>query len=706
MAKGIVGNVLGNDRAEADQRMLSAAWIETPEYRSLVSTLDHYIVVGRRGTGKSALFLKLLEHWTPDSSELLIRIEPKEQEVDGLKSCALEFGDTYNRIRGFSRIVWRTLVLHEVLDHLKAHYRFTRVRNQHSNLMQLEERWRTVQGATNCERLYYLVRNTIRAHPPQFSLMDFDQVLQTERLQTYTLAALKASRLRARVLFDRLDEGWVPDIPSAAVIGGLLLAATDWASADSPLLPTVFLRDNIYRSIAEHDPDYSRNIQGSHLRLYWDEDSLLHLVCARIRVALGLTADTPDARAWDRVTARKIKGREGFRTCLGYTLFRPRDILSLLNRAFLVAARSARTEIIDDDVLEAAKGISDLRLKDLRDEYAVVFPLLKSLTASFESGKTEYAMSEVLDIILNTIQGEELSPEARQESAILKTPEAIVQGLYEVGFIGLWDEAGHRFQFCHDGASANRSVMEGDHRVLVHPCYWMALNCVSRIALPDVPEIHDEHDAKPEKERAKSIHLQKRRQAIGSHLAYLGKIPKGEKGASLFEDWCLSTLPIVTAEQLTYFQLHPNRDGIQRRDIVATVSAESGFWRRLKEDYDVRQVVFEIKNYDELSPAPEIRQLSSYLHGPYGRAGFIVTRSDEENPSRTELGWIREIYATQSKLCVLLPQKMVCRLLSKCRTEQAFGYCDDQFARILDTYERNYLSLQHSGVRRRRKRRK
>ena len=50
---------LGDVRAEEDTKMLKQAFVETDDYRTLIERNERCIVVGRRGTGKSALALKL-----------------------------------------------------------------------------------------------------------------------------------------------------------------------------------------------------------------------------------------------------------------------------------------------------------------------------------------------------------------------------------------------------------------------------------------------------------------------------------------------------------------------------------------------------------------------------------------------------------------------------------------------------------------------
>jgi hypothetical protein len=57
----LIGNPLGAARAEADSSMLEHAFVKTHDYQSLISTDDFSFLVGRRGTGKTALFLKIRE---------------------------------------------------------------------------------------------------------------------------------------------------------------------------------------------------------------------------------------------------------------------------------------------------------------------------------------------------------------------------------------------------------------------------------------------------------------------------------------------------------------------------------------------------------------------------------------------------------------------------------------------------------------------
>jgi hypothetical protein len=102
---------------------------------------------------------------------------------------------------------------------------------------------------------------------------------------------------------------------------------------------------------------------------------------------------------WDRCTANELQHQNGFKTCLQLTLYRPRDILLLLNQAFYNAAKQDRSEIVLSDIDATAKIISTTRLTDLHKEYESILPGLSTLTAAFSGHSPELTVQEATKII-------------------------------------------------------------------------------------------------------------------------------------------------------------------------------------------------------------------------------------------------------------------------------------------------------------------
>jgi hypothetical protein len=62
------------------------------------------------------------------------------------------------------------------------------------------------------------------------------------------------------------------------------------------------------------------------------------------------------------------------------------------------------------------------------------------------------------------------------------------------GFLGVKDPVTAVTAFCHDGRMLDRPLKESD-RVMVHPCYWIALGIVAREIEPGrAQEIFDDYD--------------------------------------------------------------------------------------------------------------------------------------------------------------------------------------------------------------------
>jgi len=182
---------------------------------------------------------------------------------------------------------------------------------------------------------------------------------------------------------------------------------------------------------------------------------------------------------------------------------------------------------------------------------------------------------------------------------------------------------------------------------------------------------------------------------LGQIIAELPRLPHGKEGSGQFEDWVFRAVKILFSGKLKNPELKPNPQAVMQRDIVATNMAPSGFWRRIYEDYETRQVIFEVKNY-EFIRLDDYRQLLSYTGGSYGRFAIIVSRTSSEGIAEAEREWIREIWFNQNRLIFAIPCIILSRSLSKLRTVTRFDYVEDALTKRLDTYIRSYLNIKHS----------
>jgi hypothetical protein len=120
--------------------------------------------------------------------------------------------------------------------------------------------------------------------------------------------------------------------------------------------------------------------------------------------------------------------------------------------------------------------------------------------------------------------------------------------------------------------------------------------------------------------------IELRLQRLGRLPEELGGIPLGHAGSRDFEAWVLRAVRVLFSGALTNIELKPNPSAaLSQRDVVGTNAAQVTFWRRIYEDYKSRQIIFECKNYDELTP-DDFRQVLDYSTGEYGNFILVVRR--------------------------------------------------------------------------------
>jgi hypothetical protein len=683
----MIGKLLGDIIAENDTPMLDRAFLETADFKTLAESSDRCVVVGRRGTGKSALAYRLKKYWKAQEKTYVSIITPDEDQIIGLRDIFSFFGDNFLHIKAAAKLSWRYALFMELIIFFSAHYKygkFVDTRNIRSHIPLWKDRNRSLTS-----KLRIKLKEIIsKGESPQSTIADLADELNLNQVESTLIDALEKANFHFRLLIDRLDEGYTPDSIGVAMVDGLVQTVIDLNSrGNSHLSAIVFLRDNMHRSIAFNDPDFTRNIEGQVLRLHWDEYSLFNLICNRLRIAFNKKTENNN-KLWNSCCAQEMRGKEGFRIALRLTLYRPRDILVLLNNAFLDSASKNSKVLLTENIEASAKSISEHRLTDLHKEYETIFPAIDLFTSSFVGSKTKISITEACEYVETILIKDDHSKKQQRDVVFFENSLQVLQRLYGIGFIGLFDQKHGSFVFCHDGRDPKKEVLN-QGTMLIHPCYWLALNTTEKdIDLENAEDIYDEYDIE-----ISSISDEQRKSRIGSLMSEFNSIEIGKKGAYEFESWCHQVIRLIFAGSLCNIELHPNTNGLQQRDIVATNLCETPIWKRILQDYKARQIVFEIKNYSDLG-ASEYRQMNSYLCKEYGSLGFFITRDPDNNLRKgKDLNWTKELYYDHEKIIIKLSQKYLLKHLSKLRSPQKHDAANKELNKLLDTYIRKYLKI-------------
>ncbi|WP_147439299.1 P-loop ATPase, Sll1717 family [Corallococcus sp. CA049B] len=697
MSKTSKGNVLGEATAEADKYMLENAFYQSRNYLELIHGSDFRFVVGRRGSGKSALFHKVTEALKATGEAILITEKPSEEKTAALQEELKELSDKYEDARSITRLTWKVQIFSSALEHILKHYKADKLGDTRTILVDFKNKHPTLFEHEGLARSLEALRLVKRANPGVSARALLEKISDHFKLKRLTDAIIdgiqNALSKRLVFLYDGLDEGWLPNPLATGILGGLARAAAEFREDAHGLHCLLFIRDNMLRALVQLDPDFSRNIEGSTLRLHWEERSLLSCVTLRLRTAFKWSQEN-DTRIWSQFAKGELEGMDGFRRCLKLTLYRPRDLISLLNSAHQAAVLAERDSIIDDDIQKAATAISEQRLHDLYKEYQDVLPGMRMFAESFRGGLAKQTFSAVKKTLQDVVDTGVSTGVIARDFALLATGADALNALYSVGFLGIQDEPGDTVTFCHDGSNMDVQGVSDTQVAVIHPCFWRALNLTADLPQEEVLIRLDDEDDVAKGKPAIVAMQEDRLRRLGQIADELVRIPLGNEGAHSFEKWVHKTAQYLFAKDLGNIELHPNKETVQRRDVVGSITTEKGFWGRVARFYGVSQIIFECKNFEEMS-GTEFRQAWGYLSGPYGRLLIMVTRSSQDKQiSNKERALIKEGWDLHQKMILLIPAILLQRAIRKMRAGEEKR--EDAVQKILnerlDKYERGYIS--------------
>lgn len=219
-------NILGNIVAEYDEDMLNLAFYETPDYKSLLESNDRCVIVGRRGTGKSALVHKLNLSWRQQKDKFVVSLAPEEDQIIGLRGLFDFFGDNFIHIKAAAKISWKYALYMEISSHISSHYKL-RKSIDNSSLGKYIKEW-GVQNKNFSLKLRNRLKNVINNKlSPEENIADLSDKLNLDEIELELQNVLKKTQKEIILLIDRLDEGYTPDNLGVSLSDGCVQAIID-----------------------------------------------------------------------------------------------------------------------------------------------------------------------------------------------------------------------------------------------------------------------------------------------------------------------------------------------------------------------------------------------------------------------------------------------------------------------------------------------
>lgn len=430
----------GRDDAESEQEFLQKVFLPTALFNRIKSD-DKWLVLGRKGSGKTALCLTLFRELQQEKAYVSL-IEPANFSIEThstLSKGSISFSEA-------SKLSWKYVFLVELGKYIieavsrkegKNHRKWSDdakkvrdflVRGDDRFASGLEKALKITSEFTKFALEIASIKAEAERTPKireastlRDSLDDISQYIK--------ICMAKYVEQPIYILIDKVDEYWSKNTESIDLVVGLLKAVKECREQIPQSQLIVFLRSDIFDTLRFDDLDKYRSISE---RIIWDESALHKLISLRICAAAGGKID-PD-NAWEMFFPKNINGEKSFTHLLRFTLMRPRDLIQLCNHCKSFAENRYLDKIDKEAISNALPEYSRWKLDDLVIEYKVQYPFLEKLFWNvFYRAPHRFDVKKLK---------KRLAPRLKQWSSesggeFLDPLEKLLDVLYRIGFIGV-----------------------------------------------------------------------------------------------------------------------------------------------------------------------------------------------------------------------------------------------------------------------------
>jgi hypothetical protein len=338
------------------------------------------LIIGRKGSGKSAICLMLLNDLQTENRCSLIT--PDEISADEIRRFHLPgIPPEQSKL-----LIWRYVFAVQVAkfivtagqqaptagavtDKLSSVRKFLLDNGEIEDLTFTERFWKVIErlkSAISVEAFGATVSVDTKVEAPSAGAKAHDQldVIESHLNAAAAALGLTGGKKPFHLLVDQIEKVWSNDRESDSMVVGLLLAAKELHKRFDFVLCTVFLKTDIYEQLQFQDRD---KLRGDEFHIDWDEDHLLELISARAQASLGFPIE--DSDLWEGLFHGSVESQQCKKFLISRTLMRPRDIIQLCN-ACRDTARNNRHETIGEiDIKKALALYSNWKLNDLQNEW-------------------------------------------------------------------------------------------------------------------------------------------------------------------------------------------------------------------------------------------------------------------------------------------------------------------------------------------------
>jgi len=401
------------------------------------------IVLGNRGTGKSAIF-KVLAARERAAGSHVIELSPEDYSYELISSTMAAAGAGSWAKHGAYAAAWKYLIYVLIMKEIAA-------RGGKGPTAQISKYVRDNHPDPHAGKLTLLISylkrlEGIKIGPFEagFKSRELDKLYKLEEIHGLLPHLTQIlSRQRVIVLVDELDRGWDSSEDARAFVSGLFQACVSMNEVHENLRVFVSLRQELYDDVPALYEDAQKYRDLLEV-ITWTEESLLKLIAMRIRHCgaeaghnAAALAQAHDLACWNAIFAPPPghPADDSFRYVVGRTLQRPREIIQFCAETVEKARERALTLPLPYAAIGwTERTYSAERAQDIAAEYRFQYPGLLGVFDAFRRRPVTLSRGDLELLCLELAMGD--VPTAGTDAWLAdRDPASVIEILWQVGFL-------------------------------------------------------------------------------------------------------------------------------------------------------------------------------------------------------------------------------------------------------------------------------
>lgn len=407
----------GEMLAEHESNDIYEYYVNTANDDNLLKA-EYNIIVGRKGSGKTAAFYYLNTKYSKDIRNQVVVIKPINFEIEGLieliQGTSMEFGKSY-----IIESVWKFLVYTEILKSI-----YFRVFEKPKFSLKAEEEKIIDFVKSNSEKilpdlssrlnqLFTDLKNIEGARDQTELMLKFSEVLHQDVFKKMVTLIINfmINKGVLVLLIDNLDKNWRKgshiEITSKFILGllGVIgrinkdLKGGNRNPVDIRMNLVIFLRSDIFKQLIEHarEPD-----KIEYTRLIWtDPEILFRLIDKRIEF-LSIDNTISGDKFWEQYITHNVNGQTVKEYIISCIIPRPRDLIYFINAAKNNAVAKGHNHIDENDLKSAYEEYSNWVFQSLMVENGISINQIKEFFFHIVGEKSVISREKIVQIMLLT----------------------------------------------------------------------------------------------------------------------------------------------------------------------------------------------------------------------------------------------------------------------------------------------------------------